>query len=251
MGNVLVTDINASVWVSASAGTGKTKNLIDRILSLLIHGVKPSKILCLTYTKNAASEMLLRLNSFITRWSSAQREDVKNDLLELGVNADLCDIACNLSHASITQPWVRIQTIHSFCRDLIAMFPVEAEIAPGSKVLDDAEQKQLLESAYINVLKNESFHNDIDFILKHKGSPFDLIVSNLRELRDFFNHYNTTDIDDIYNHFFDVKQEPTWPNDICEICAEISEFFSDINHVNALKNAPNEDIFSIFLKENG
>lgn len=251
MGNVLVTDINASVWVSASAGTGKTKNLIDRILSLLVHGVKPSKILCLTYTKNAASEMLLRLNSFITRWSSAQQEDVKSDLLELGVNVNLCDIARNLSHVSITQPWVSIRTIHSFCQDLIAMFPVETEIAPGSKVLDDAEQKRLLESAYINVLKNESFHNDIDFILKYKGSAFDLIGSNLRELRGFFNHYDTADIDDIYNNFFDVKPEIPWPDDIRKICSEISEFFSDPQHINALKNAPNEDIFSIFFKENG
>ena len=43
-----------SVWVEASAGTGKTKVLSDRVLRLLLKCVNPAKILCLTYTKAAA-----------------------------------------------------------------------------------------------------------------------------------------------------------------------------------------------------
>ena len=50
-----------SVWVEASAGTGKTKVLSDRVLRLLLKGVLPAKILCLTYTKAAAVEMSSRI----------------------------------------------------------------------------------------------------------------------------------------------------------------------------------------------
>ena len=47
----------ASIWVSANAGSGKTKVLIDRVARLLLTGVQPDSILCITYTKAAASEM--------------------------------------------------------------------------------------------------------------------------------------------------------------------------------------------------
>ena len=46
-----------STWVRANAGSGKTRVLIDRVARLLLHGTIPQKILCLTYTKAAASEM--------------------------------------------------------------------------------------------------------------------------------------------------------------------------------------------------
>ncbi|MCK4940118.1 MAG: UvrD-helicase domain-containing protein, partial [Rhodospirillaceae bacterium] len=46
-----------SVWVSANAGTGKTRVLVDRIARLLLGGCAPQKILCLTFTKTAAAEM--------------------------------------------------------------------------------------------------------------------------------------------------------------------------------------------------
>lgn len=47
-------DPKVSVWVEASAGTGKTKVLSDRVLRLLLSGINPARILCLTYTKAAA-----------------------------------------------------------------------------------------------------------------------------------------------------------------------------------------------------
>ena len=50
-------DPDASAWVSANAGTGKTAVLVRRVLRLLLAGVEPERILCLTYTKNAAAEM--------------------------------------------------------------------------------------------------------------------------------------------------------------------------------------------------
>ena len=61
-------DPAASVWVSANAGTGKTHVLKMRVLRLLLSGVAPQKILCLTYTKAAASEMSKRVFDDLARW---------------------------------------------------------------------------------------------------------------------------------------------------------------------------------------
>ena len=58
-----IKDVDSSVWISASAGTGKTKSLIDRVIALLLNRADPAKILCLTYTKAAATEMLNRLSA--------------------------------------------------------------------------------------------------------------------------------------------------------------------------------------------
>ena len=68
-------DPGASAWVSASAGTGKTKVLTDRVLRLLLpradgaKGTAPHKILCLTFTKAAASEMALRIGRTLGEWA--------------------------------------------------------------------------------------------------------------------------------------------------------------------------------------
>src|SRR6201996_6046966 len=63
-------DPAASVWVSASAGTGKTKVLTERLLTLMLNGTEPSRILCLTFTRAAAAEMANRLNERLARWTT-------------------------------------------------------------------------------------------------------------------------------------------------------------------------------------
>ncbi|MDR0625192.1 MAG: UvrD-helicase domain-containing protein [Holosporales bacterium] len=55
--------VSASCWVSASAGSGKTKVLVDRVLLLLIHGEPPASILCLTFTNAAVAEMQERITA--------------------------------------------------------------------------------------------------------------------------------------------------------------------------------------------
>src|SRR4249920_4249565 len=60
-----------SAWVEANAGTGKTKVLTDRVTRLLLDGVKPERILCLTFTKAAAAEMRNRLATQLGRWAMA------------------------------------------------------------------------------------------------------------------------------------------------------------------------------------
>ena len=62
-------DPNISAFVTANAGSGKTKTLIDRVARLLLSGAKPETILCVTYTKAAAAEMQGRLYDLLGLWS--------------------------------------------------------------------------------------------------------------------------------------------------------------------------------------
>ena len=72
-----------SAWVTASAGTGKTKLLTDRVLNLLLSGVSPQRILCLTFTKHAASEMRTRIEGKLEHWSHCNTTELTTDLYSL------------------------------------------------------------------------------------------------------------------------------------------------------------------------
>ena len=56
---VQAADPRLSTWLSANAGSGKTRVLTDRVARLLLNDVPPDHILCLTYTKAAATEMTI------------------------------------------------------------------------------------------------------------------------------------------------------------------------------------------------
>ncbi len=149
-------DPEASVWVSASAGSGKTKVLVDRVLSLLLRGSEPGKILCLTFTKAAAAEMANRLSGRLAAWVTAGDAKLRADLEELtggAVEDDLLPRARALFARVLDTPGgIKIQTIHAFCQALLGRFPLEAEVAPNAKVLDEHEAVDLLETARVEVL---------------------------------------------------------------------------------------------------
>ena len=76
-------DPKFSAWVEASAGAGKTKILTDRVLRLLLAGVPPERILCLTFTKAAAADMAMRITSRLSTWSLASDAALCDDLFRL------------------------------------------------------------------------------------------------------------------------------------------------------------------------
>ena len=76
-------DAHAHAWVSASAGAGKTRVLRDRVLRLLMAGVRPGRILCLTFTKAAAAEMSRRINEELGKWTVAEDSRLHQMLEEL------------------------------------------------------------------------------------------------------------------------------------------------------------------------
>ncbi|GAB4395016.1 MAG: double-strand break repair helicase AddA [Kiloniellaceae bacterium] len=149
-------DPTSSVWVSASAGSGKTKVLVDRVLGLLLRGAEPGKILCLTFTKAAAAEMANRLSGKLAEWVTAEETALRASLAELTgrtVEDDLLPRARALFARVLDTPGgIKIQTIHAFCQALLGRFPLEAKVAPNAKVLDEHEAADLLETARVEVL---------------------------------------------------------------------------------------------------
>ena len=138
---VQAADPNASTWLSANAGSGKTKVLIDRVARLLLSGVKPQHILCLTYTKAAAAEMQNRLFKRLGEWAMMPDPGLLQQLSALGDAQALpkhLSAARQLFASAIDTPGgLRIQTIHSFCAMLLRRFPLEAGVSPQFVELDD------------------------------------------------------------------------------------------------------------------
>jgi len=149
-------DPSASVWVSANAGTGKTHVLTNRVLRLLLAGTKPECILCVTYTKAAAAEMSQRIFDRLSTWVMASEDELNHKLQELkGSKATQaeCDFARTLFTSAIETPGgLKVQTIHAFCERLLQRFPLEAGIAPGFRILDETEAKDLKRTAIDRVL---------------------------------------------------------------------------------------------------
>ena len=130
-----------SVWVAASAGSGKTKVLTDRVLRLLISGARPERILCLTFTKAAAAEMATRIAGRLSKWSVADDATLHDDLAQLSgkpVSADAVERARRLFATVLDAPGgLQVQTIHGFCQSVLQRFPLEADLPPQFDVLDD------------------------------------------------------------------------------------------------------------------
>ena len=151
-------DPEATVWVAASAGSGKTKVLTDRVLTLLLQGTAASKILCLTFTKAAAAEMAGRLSSRLANWTVMKEAALRAqlaDLLGQPPNEAQVKRARELFAAVLDAPGgMKIQTIHAFCQSLLGRFPLEASVQPHAQALDESEAAELLELARLEVLND-------------------------------------------------------------------------------------------------
>jgi ATP-dependent helicase/nuclease subunit A len=150
------TDGRSSVWVAASAGTGKTKVLTDRVLNLMLHGSPPGRILCLTFTKAAAAEMANRINERLSAWTTLEEGALTQELV--GLTGALPDQAVMeharrlFAHVLDTPGGMKILTIHAFCQSLLRRFPIEAEIAPHFEVMDERSAAEVLGEAREAVL---------------------------------------------------------------------------------------------------
>ncbi|UZW56333.1 double-strand break repair helicase AddA [Sphingobium sp. JS3065] len=138
---------DAHVWLSASAGTGKTHVLTARVFRLLLQGVRPENILCLTFTKAGAAEMADRIHDRLAAWVQMSGPALAADLMALGEDhgQEMQDVARRLFAEVLesTGGGLRIQTIHGFCQQLLTTFPLEADLPPGFRPLDQREQSVL------------------------------------------------------------------------------------------------------------
>ncbi|WP_084579830.1 double-strand break repair helicase AddA [Sphingomonas azotifigens] len=149
-------DPGRHIWLSASAGTGKTQVLAARVWRLLLAGTDPSAILCLTFTKAGAAEMSERITGRLAHWVRASDAELVADLEALGesISPEGRARARTLFAKVLDAPGggIRIQTIHSFCQALLAAFPIEAGLVPGFRPLEAREEAVLARETLAEML---------------------------------------------------------------------------------------------------
>src|SRR4029450_223398 len=138
---VEASDPAVSAWVAANAGSGKTHVLAQRVIRLLLDGVDPGKILCITFTKAAAANMANRVFEELRRWTALA--DVELD----AAISRISDIQPDMARRAVARrvfamAWetpggLKVQTIHAFCTRLLHHFPFEANVAARFTVLDE------------------------------------------------------------------------------------------------------------------
>jgi len=207
-------DPAASVFVSANAGAGKTSLLTNRVLSLLLHGVDPSKILCLTFTNAASAEMTGRIQKELGKWvmvGDAKLRDALAAIMGEHITETVITRARSLFARVLESPeGIRIQTIHGFCQSLLRRFPIEANISPHFTVMDARTEQELLQEARLRLfnraqkedlrlqqalhaiahaLGESAFHSLVAEMIQHK-----------RQIRSLFTHNDgiTESIDTLY-----------------------------------------------------
>ena len=157
----LAADPAGTRLAAANAGSGKTRVLVDRVSRILLGGTAPEDILCLTYTKAAASEMQERLFSKLGSWSVLENEKLRGEITELfGHPPELLSQPIALEKARElfakaleTPEGLKVQTIHAFCERILSRFPIEAGILPGFEPLDDVEMAELRSEVETQILQ--------------------------------------------------------------------------------------------------
>jgi len=135
-GRARAVDPRFNVALEASAGTGKTRVLVDRYVNLLRAGVDPANILAITFTRKAAAEMRERIIASLTT-AAARGEIAPSRWREL--RDRIGDIA--------------ISTIDAFCLSLLREFPLEADLDPGFSMADDTEVPRLIDESLDRALR--------------------------------------------------------------------------------------------------
>lgn len=206
-------DPYVSVWVEASAGTGKTKVLSDRVLRLLLNKISPAKLLCLTYTKAAAVEMSTRIAARLSRWAVEDEDKLAEDIKSLFADKDFPakdlrtyqETARTLFALLLDTPGgIKVQTIHSFCQDILKRFPLEAGVSPYFEVLDDQSSAQVLAQIQKDMLSrthvphSEAFRSALAYLTQNLSEftfpkVMKSIVDNRVKISQLFDHYQTFD----------------------------------------------------------
>src|SRR4051794_3453587 len=153
-------DPASSAFVSANAGSGKTHVLVQRVIRLLLSGVPPEKILCITFTKAAAANMAERVFSTLGHWITLDNDALDAAIRDTGIahpDPKLRMRARELFACALETPGgLKVQTIHALCTRLLQQFPFEANVPARFTVLDERDQNEMMERANLSVLLDAS-----------------------------------------------------------------------------------------------
>jgi ATP-dependent helicase/nuclease subunit A len=188
-------DPGNSVWVSANAGSGKTHVLSQRVVRLLLQGVDPSKILCLTYTRAAAANMSNRVFRDLSAWTLLDDAKLAEAVGKMEgrppTREQLARARRLFAEALETPGGLKIQTIHAFCEAVLHQFPLEANIAGHFELLDGQMEAALFAEARREMIAGASDGGSADLaeafamVLERGGeSGLDALLSGIIARRD-------------------------------------------------------------------
>jgi len=169
--------VTKSLTIEASAGSGKTYQLINRLVQLLLGGANPAHIVAITFTRKAAAEMQVRLQERLYDLATFDEEKLLSELASIigsKPTPSLISKARSLYEDVIFSPQtVRCTTFHSFCQEILKRFPFEAEVPPGFELSEQttiyrqqAWQALMAESAQKD---NSNISNAIAFLFEEFG----------------------------------------------------------------------------------
>ena len=152
------TDPKSSIFVSANAGTGKTEVLVRRVLRLLLQDEPADSILCVTYTKAAATEMRQRLYRRLSAWAVCDKskllEDIQGLLGKITPTQKQIENARSLFARILdNENGPQIKTVHSFCQSILKRFPVESGVTPRFGLILDFERDQLIQDCFFELME--------------------------------------------------------------------------------------------------
>ena len=197
----LASDPEASAWVSANAGSGKTHVLAQRVIRLLLAGHAPSRILCLTFTKAAAANMAERVFKNLAVWSSLDDEALADAIAATGAprttDSHELNFARKLFARAVETPGgLKIQTLHAFCERVLHAAPFEANVAAGFAIIEEAQQAQLIARAKTEVLTQARRDADLGAALERIAGDAGLVFADLLDealgRREFFRTADAT-----------------------------------------------------------
>src|SRR3982751_2760092 len=149
-------DPAVSAWVGANAGSGKTHVLAQRVIRLLLSGVDPGRILCITFTKAAAANMSNRVFDTLRAWTVLDDPALDQAMRKNGarrIDAKQRRRARQLFALALETPGgLKVHTIHAFCTQLLHLFPFEANVAARFEVLDETTETRMLEQLSLDVM---------------------------------------------------------------------------------------------------
>src|SRR5689334_23030340 len=161
---IAASDPDRSAWVAANAGSGKTHVLAQRVIRLLLSGVDPARILCITFTKAAAANMANRVFDTLRAWTLLDDAALEGAMRASGatvIDARLRRRARRLSALALETPGgLKVQTIHAFCTQILHLFPFEANVAARFEVLDEATESEMLEVLSLDVMQTAAQESD-------------------------------------------------------------------------------------------
>ncbi len=223
-----------SAWVDASAGTGKTKVLADRVLRLLLGGTPPERILALTFTRAAAAEMANRIFAALGGWSAMPDDELADalaDLLEEAPDTEVLVRARALFLQVLDAPGgMQIQTIHAFCQSVLGRFPLEARVNPHFSVMDERTERETLRHARDAVIAEAGRIPDsalsgafATVAVRGGEAGFDTLMTSLSGDRDKVEALARAafpDIDAATRSYFGLAPDETRETILAAACAE-------------------------------